>query len=485
MYLNLDSELVCEPLLPASDLCLFDYDSGLPLSSVEFLSSCSQFDIIFNKYLQMDPTVSASPSQKTSPHQDPADFSRLASEVSNQANVLTAHQQQLVKLTTLTEKLARTVQSLSLPNATENQTSNPAAPASAPPVVSNNSIQPKLSLPEKFDGSPSACKGFLLQCSLYFDQQTQSYSTDESRVSFICSLLTGRALEWATALWYGGQLSFPSYNEFLTQFREVFEHSAGGKDPGELLLTLRQGNSTAADYTLSFRTLAAQTGWKEEPLRLIYRKGLNPNLQGELACRDDGKTLKQIMELAIRLDNLLRSRRTPLRSSPLECTLPSAELESMQIGYTRLSTAERERRCRNHLCMYCGEAGHLKATCPVNPALKNSAAVSSNRSSRLFSVESSLKFNGQDLDIKAFIDSGAAGNFIDLAFAKTHRVSLCACKSGVTVEALDGRPLGSGEVQYITQPLTLSFGKQHSETIQFFTIHSPGHPVILGLPWLE
>ena len=56
MYLNLDSELVCEPLLPASDHCLFDYDSGLPLSSFEFV-------FIFNKYLHMDPTVSASPSQ--------------------------------------------------------------------------------------------------------------------------------------------------------------------------------------------------------------------------------------------------------------------------------------------------------------------------------------------------------------------------------------------------------------------------------------
>lgn len=438
-----------------------------------------------NKILQMDPTASASSSQKTSPKQDPADFHRLSSEVSSQANVLAAHQQQLVKLTALTEELVRSVQALSSPSTAENQALSPAAPAPVTPAVSNNTNQPKLSLPEKFDGSPSACKGFLLQCSMYFNQQTQSYSTDESRVSFICSLLTGRALEWATALWYGGQLSFPSYDEFLTQFREVFEHSAGGKDPGELLLTLLQGNSTSAHYTLSFRTLAAQAGWEEEPLKLLYRKGLNSDLQGELACRDDGKSLNQIMELAIRLNNLIHSRRTPLRSSFFECASPSMESEPMQIGYTRFSTVEREWRRRNNLCIYCGEAGHLRATCPVNPALKNSAAVRSNHSFKLFSVDSSLKFNGQTLNVKALIDSGAAGNFIDLAFAKTHHVSLLACEPGVTVEALDGCPLGSGEVQHTTQYLTLSFRTQHFETIQFFTIHSPGHPIILGLSWLE
>lgn len=62
------------------------------------------------------------------------------------------------------------------------------------------------------------------------------------------------------ALWSGGQLTSITYDAFVTLFREVFEHPAGGKDPGELLLALRQGNSTAADYTLSFRTLKPPGG---------------------------------------------------------------------------------------------------------------------------------------------------------------------------------------------------------------------------------
>ncbi len=131
------------------------------------------------------------------------------------------------------------------------------------------------------------------------DQQPWLYPTDISRVSFICSLLSGRALEWATAVWEGGSLSSPPLNEFLRQFREVFEHSASGKEAGEQLLALRQGKDTAADYSLTFRTLAAQTGWESGPLKLLYRKGLSAELQSELACRDEGRTLEEFINITI------------------------------------------------------------------------------------------------------------------------------------------------------------------------------------------
>lgn len=53
----------------------------------------------------------------------------------------------------------------------------------------------------------------------------------------------------------------------------------------ELLLALHQGKQTAAEYALTFRTLAAQTTWVDDTLKLLFRKGLNMELQSELACR--------------------------------------------------------------------------------------------------------------------------------------------------------------------------------------------------------
>ncbi len=112
----------------------------------------------------------------------------------------------------------------------------------------------------------------------------------ESRIAFVCSLLTRRALVWATAVWSEDRQ--PSFRAFIQRFKEVFEHPAVGKEAGEQLLSLRQGRGSAADYSLSFRTLAAQIWWPDDTLKLHNRKGLNMELQSELACRGQGKSLE-------------------------------------------------------------------------------------------------------------------------------------------------------------------------------------------------
>lgn len=63
----------------------------------------------------------------------------------------------------------------------------------------------------------------------------------------------------------------------------------------------------AAEYALAFRTLAAQTNWVSDTLKVCFRRGLSHELQTELACRDEGKSLEQFIELAIHVDNLIRS----------------------------------------------------------------------------------------------------------------------------------------------------------------------------------
>ncbi len=248
-----------------------------------------------------------------------------------------------------------------------------------------------------------------------------------------------------------------------------------------------QGGGSAAAYALSFRTLAAQTGWRDaEPLKLLFRKGLNHELQSELACHDKGKTLEQFINLAIRLDNLLRSRRLPRSSfsTAAMATAPPAA-EPMQIGVTHLSGEERERRVRLNLCLYCGLPGHMRASCPTRPS-RNNATVSQNLSQSTFlKIPVRLRVKGTIVDTVAFIDSGAAGNFIDAEFAKTHKIPLVPCESHLAVAALDGRPLGSGRIHFTTEDLTLLTGALHTETIRLFVFQSPQTPLILGLPWLE
>ncbi|KAL0176817.1 hypothetical protein M9458_029147, partial [Cirrhinus mrigala] len=79
---------------------------------------------------------------KTSPNIVSAAVYRLTTEVSAQANILAAHQQQLARLTTLTEEMVKTLHSLHLPS--------PQTALLTPPVAS-----PRLAYPEKFDGTPA------------------------------------------------------------------------------------------------------------------------------------------------------------------------------------------------------------------------------------------------------------------------------------------------------------------------------------------
>ena len=63
------------------------------------------------------------------------------------------------------------------------------------------------SLPEKYVSTPLKCHGFLLRCSHYFTYQTGAPTTKRSDIATVISLLTGRALEWATAVWEGERRS--------------------------------------------------------------------------------------------------------------------------------------------------------------------------------------------------------------------------------------------------------------------------------------
>lgn len=111
---------------------------------------------------------------------------------------------------------------------------------------------------------------------------------------------------------------------------------------------------------LSFRTPTAQMGWPDDPLKPHYYKGLNTELQSELTCHDDGKSLEQFIKLSILIDNLLRSRRTPQPPlPPYGNAAPLPDTEPMQIGLTWISEEERERWIRLNLCLYCGQSGHL------------------------------------------------------------------------------------------------------------------------------
>ena len=54
-----------------------------------------------------------------------------------------------------------------------------------------------------------------------------------------------------------------------------------------------QGKRTAADYTLHFNTVAAVSGRNKHAIMTLFEKGLQQDIQKELACRDDKLSLDE------------------------------------------------------------------------------------------------------------------------------------------------------------------------------------------------
>ncbi len=206
------------------------------------------------------------------------------------------------------------------------------------------------------------------------------------------SLLTGQAAAWSLAI--SGQPSdlLADYQTSSEEMKWIFDHPVKSRQAVGQLLDLQQGSQPVSQYAISFRILAAESGWGDAALRAVFSKGLSEEIKDELAIRDESTTLNDLIDLAIRLDNRLRerkrerqeSRQRPQSSSHLppavDSTSPalntahndpeprqSPAKEVMQLGRARLSPAERQRRMKAKLCLYCGHEGHFISHCPELP----------------------------------------------------------------------------------------------------------------------
>lgn len=57
--------------------------------------------------------------------------------------------------------------------------------------------------------------------------------SNDSNIMNIISLLTGKALTWATAVWEKIGETVSSYEHFIAIFRRIFDHAPEGKAVGE------------------------------------------------------------------------------------------------------------------------------------------------------------------------------------------------------------------------------------------------------------
>ncbi|KAK3513083.1 hypothetical protein QTP70_000980 [Hemibagrus guttatus] len=211
-----------------------------------------------------------------------------------------------------------------------------------------------------------------------------------------------------------------------------------------------------------FAGMIWESRWNDAVLWAVFREGLSPALQTELACREDATSLTQYVATTIRLDKLLHQHRAgarpPVSSHPrlhLDYPRPREEVpKPMQLGRSRLTEREHQRWAQMRLCYYCRGSGHLIQWCPERPS-------------------------------SAQVDSRATVNLIDRALVEELRIPTIPCMPSLRITAIDSQPIGGGYLTHQTELLEFQVGLFHWEHLAFYVTSSPANPVILGFPWLR
>ena len=167
------------------------------------------------------------------------------------------------------------------------------------------------------------CLAFLAQCSLIIELQLSSFPLDHSKIAYLITLISGRALVWATAVWEQQSAVCFSLEEFVVEVKKVFGAPLSRREVARKLLQLRQDSRSVADYAVGFRTLAGESDWNPEALFDMCLHGVSAEVKDELAAQELPSDRDSLIALTIRFDGHLRKeRRFDFTRPPKDYTLP-------------------------------------------------------------------------------------------------------------------------------------------------------------------
>ncbi len=149
---------------------------------------------------------------------------------------------------------------------------------------------------------------FLVKCSMFFlcNRRLSPQRSPGWHLSSRCC--PGRAALWGTAVWENHHPCCSSFHALSEEMRRVFDRAVVGREAARRLADLRQGERSVSDFSIEFRTLAAECKWNEEAQWDMFLHGLADRIQGEIFCGELPTSLDGLIELALRVDSRLQQR---------------------------------------------------------------------------------------------------------------------------------------------------------------------------------
>jgi hypothetical protein len=169
-------------------------------------------------------------------------------------------------------------------------------------LATSISWEPRFPPTERIDGEPGTRRAFIAQCSLIIELQPSSFPSDHSKIVYLITMMSRRALVWATAVWEQQSAVCFSLEEFVVEVKKVFDAPLPGREAARKLLQLQKDYRSVADYSMDFHTLAAESAWNQEALFDMFLHCVSEEVKDELAAREQPTDLYSLIALTIRID---------------------------------------------------------------------------------------------------------------------------------------------------------------------------------------
>jgi Retrotransposon gag protein len=171
--------------------------------------------------------------------------------------------------------------------------------------------------PPLFTGNQRELETWITACRLRFAGQPSKFDTEEKKVVHATSFMRGPPLAWfqpvinaySTAE-HDDELppEFQSFETFVQSIRVLYGDPDLQRNSERMILHLKQGDGTVAEYTSRFAIHSQYTKFDDDSLTGHFYEGLHGDIKDELAVRE-WKDLKGLQVLAGRLDARLRQRK--------------------------------------------------------------------------------------------------------------------------------------------------------------------------------
>lgn len=240
-----------------------------------------------------------------------------------------------------------------------------------------------------FEGNPKKSFEFLSQLNIFFRLQPIRFETDINRSYYLGTRCVGPAATWFANVVNGTNSLqvLENFTVFVAQFNTIFKDPTRQEDAERRLLSFKQGKRSVAHMLPEFHNLVSITGWNDKNLFRIFLNALNDEVKDELLRENRPDSFNDFVIRALNIDRQLaertadRANRRPQQHQqvyrpPTPFQAPSVvpivtdhskpmDLTMVQTRRGPLTPEERQERINKNLCMICGKADHLRATCPI------------------------------------------------------------------------------------------------------------------------